>query len=152
MPHNTPIRLQVSTQKDFVLALRVLNLLVVLAALISPYPFLLTVFAIVFFAAGCAATILGFSKANSAELISIIFPDGRLRLESKRERIFEGFLNGQQWCSRRLAVLRVSNGETTRKVVIQFSLQPGTDDFRRLTVWLRQDLCSNTRAGQVLER
>lgn len=151
MIHKTPIRLKVSTRKDFVLPLRMLNGLVVIAALISPHPFLLAVFAIMLFAAGWAAPILGFPKTNSAELISIIFPDGRLRLESDRETIFEGFLNGQQWCSRRLAVLRITNGDKTRKLVIRTTQQQGPDDFRRLTVWLRQDLCSNTRVGQVLD-
>jgi len=151
MLHNTPIRLKVSTRQEFVLPLRMLNGLILIAALISPHPFLLAVFAILLFATGRAAVTLGFSKTISAELISIIFPDGRLRLESDREPIFEGFLNGQQWCSRRLAVLRITNGDETRKLVIRTTRQQGTDDFRRLTVWLRQGLCSNTRVGQVLD-
>lgn len=84
-------------------------------------------------------------------MTSVIFPDGRVRLESNLEEKVAGFLDGQQWCTRWFAVLRFSNGNTVRKMVIRPSQQQRADDFRRLNMWLRQDLFSSTRARQVLD-
>jgi len=135
---------------DFALPVRLLNSMVVIAALLSPHPLLLTVPVALVFGAGWIRHRTVFYKTKSGELISIIFPDGRVRLESKREVIFEGFLNGQQWCSRWLTVLRISNEDSTRKLIFQSAKQQVADDFRRLNMWLRQDLCNNTRGQQVL--
>ena len=151
MPHNRPIRLNVSTSRDLFLPVWLLNSLVVLAALLSPYPVLLTVSAIVIFGAVRLGRILELSKVNNIELISVIFPDGRVRLESDRKETIEGFLDGQQWCTRRFAVLRVACEDTTRHLVIRSTQQHGTDEFRRLHMWFRQDLCSSTSKKQVLD-
>jgi|GEM_PF-1411132 len=150
MLHNRPVKLKVSTGMDFALPVRLLNSMVVIAALLSPHPLLLTVPVALVLWAGWVRQRKGLFKTKSSELISIIFPDGHVRLESKREVIFEGFLNGQQWCSRRLTVLRICNEDSTRKLVIQSAKQQVADDFRRLNMWLRQDLCNNTRGKQVL--
>ena len=148
---NQPLKLKVSDSKDFILHYRLLNLLVIFAALLSPYPVLLTLVVSLFSGAGWLAHILKFSKPNKVELILVIFADGRVQLESNWEESFEGFLDGQQWCIHRLAVLQISNGETTRRLIIRSRQQKGADDFRRLNMWLRQGLCDNTRAKQVLE-
>lgn len=147
---NQPIQLKVSTRRDFLLPVCVLYGLVVLAALLSPQPVLLTVIVVLFFAAGWRANTLGISKTNNTELTSIIFPDGRLRLESGRKVIFEGLLNGQQWCTRHFAVLRVADGGISRVLVVRSAQQQAKDDFRRLNMWLRQDLCNN-RGKQVVD-
>jgi hypothetical protein len=84
-------------------------------------------------------------------LILVIFPDGRVRLESDQQGKVEGFLEGQQWCTRWFAVLRVAYDDTIRTLLIRSAQQPGVDDFRRLNMWLRQDLFSSTRAGKVLD-
>jgi hypothetical protein len=144
MLYNGPIRLTVSTRRDLFLPVWLLNALVVLAALLSPHPVLLTLAAVLVFAAVRAGHILKLSKTNNVELTSVIFPDGRVRLESDQEETIEGFMDGQQWCTRRLAVLRVANENTTRHLVIRPKQQQGTDEFRRLNVWLRQDLCNST--------
>ena len=49
----------------------------------------------------------------------------------------EGFLDGQQWCTRRIAVLKVATGSKTQNLVV-LSGQQATDEYRRLKVWLRQ--------------
>ena len=146
MPYNKPITLTASNRKDFDLAVFMLYLLVVLAALLSSYPVVLTIAASLLFGAERTVHTLIFSKTNNVELISVIFPGGRVRLESDREETIEGFLDGQQWFTRWLAVLRVTQGDTTRKLFIRSAQQQGTDDYRRLRMWLRNDLCSKTTA------
>lgn len=148
---NQPIKLRVSDNKDFVLFYATLNVLVVVAALLSPYPVLLALTVILLSAAGWLAYILQISKTNNVKLISVIFADGRVRLESNREETIEGFLDGQQWCIQGLAVLQIASGETTRRLIIRSRQQKGADDFRRLNMWLRQGLCDNARARQVLD-
>ena len=151
MLRNKPITLVVSNRKDFDLAVCMLYLLVILAALLSPFPVLLTVVASLLFGAERTVHSLIFAKTNNVKLISVIFPDGRVRLESDREETIEVFLDGQQWCTRWLAVLRVTNGDSNRKLVILAAQQQGTDDYRRLKMWLRNDLCINTVSRQVLD-
>ena len=148
MLHKTPIRLKVSNSDDWVLPV---YLLLFPAALLSPYPLLLTLGAILFAGAGWMTRTLKYAKSNSVELTSVIFPDGQVQLESFGEGQVAGFLDGQQWCTRWFAVLRFSNGSTIRKMIIRSSQQQGSGDFRRLNIWLRQDLFSNNRPKQVLD-
>ncbi|HEY5774848.1 MAG TPA: hypothetical protein VIS57_02080, partial [Xanthomonadales bacterium] len=69
---------------------------------------------------------------------------------SNWERISEGVLDGQQWCTRQFAVLRITTGGTTRKLIILSARQREAGDFRRLSMWLRQGLCDNTESKQLL--
>ena len=147
---NQPIKMKVSDKKDFIPVYLLLNCLLIGAALFSPYPVLLTWLVMISSGAGWLVYTLKFSKISNLELILVIFADGRVRLESNRGESFEGFLDGQQWCNHSLAVLRISNGETTRRLIICSRQQLGADSFRRLNMWLRQGLCDNTRARQVL--
>ena len=151
MLHNKPIRLKVSNRGDLALFVYSLNFLLVPAALLSPYPLVLTLGAILFIGAGWIARTLITSKTNHEELTSVIFPDGKVRLESNREEKFAGLIDGQQWCTRWFAILRFSDGRRSRNMIIRSSQQQGLGDFRRLNMWLRQDLFSNTRVEQVLD-
>jgi len=135
---------------DFFLPLCLLQLLVVFAALLSPYPVLLALLAIVSFGAGWAVHILDLAKINNVKLTSVIFADGRVQLESNGERISAGILDGQQWCTSRLAVLRITDGDMTRKLVILSARQREAGDFRRLNVWLRHGLYDKAGATQLL--
>lgn len=148
MLHKTPIRLKVSNRDNWVLPV---YLLLVPAAMLSPYPVSLTLCAILFAGAEWFIRTLKYSKTSNTELISVIFPDGQVQLESGGEGSVRGFLEPQQWCTRWFAVLRFSDGDTRSSLVIRSSQQQGADDFRRLSVWLRQDLFSSTRARQVLD-
>ncbi len=144
---NRPIRLQVLRRKDFFLPVCAIYLLVVIAALMSSQPVLITALAILTFALGWFAPILSFSKANNVELTLVIFADGRVQLESIQGRLNAGILDGQQWCTRHLAVLRISDGDTSRNLLVLSSQQQDTGDFRRLNMWLRQELCINASVG-----
>ena len=127
-----------------------LSLLIVIAALLSPYPILLTFGAILFAGTTWISHILNKSKSNTFKLTSVIFSDAKVRLEFNGKEKVAGSLVGQQWCTRWFAILRVSNGNTVRNMIILSSQQQEADDYRRLTVWLRQDLFNSTRAGRVL--
>ena len=150
MHHNGPVRLRVAGIRILFLPVFLTSLLLVVAALFSPYPMSLTPWAILFSGAMCISYILKTSKANNFKLTLVIFTDGKVRLESNGKEIVAGSLVGQQWCTRWFAILRVSTGNTVRNMIILSSQQQEADDFRRLTVWLRQDLFNSTRAGRVL--
>jgi len=137
----------VSQRGDFLLPVGVLYLLALVAALESPHPFLLAAAAASLFCARWLKVILDFSKSNNhVELTSVIFPDGKVQLESGQERVFVGVLDGRQWCTRHLAVLKIGAGDKRRSLLILPGRQHA-DEFRRLGVWLRQDQCNNVSAG-----
>jgi hypothetical protein len=146
MSYNNPIRLTVASRRDFVIPVGLLMLLAVLAALLSSQPALLTVLV---FATGWSIFTLGFSKVNESKLILIIFADGRVGLESSDKDTIEGFLDGQQWCTHQVAVLRVADGDSLRRLVIRSARQQNADDFRRLNMWLRQDFFNLKSEGRV---
>ena len=148
---NRPVKLRVSNKNDFVLPGALLNVLLVIAALISPYPVVLTLGVIVFAAIGWRASILEFSKSGNVKLNLVIFPDGEVRLESDQADTIEGFLDAQQWSTSWFAVLRIVDGDRVRKRLIRSDGQQSKDDFRRLNMWLRQDLYTSTWAKRVLD-
>lgn len=121
-----------------------LSVLLVIAALISPYPVVLSLVVIASVGVGWTATILKFSKSTKVKLTLVIFPDGRVRLESDQSDTIEGFLDGQQWSTSWISVLRVVDGGRVRKLLIRSSCQRPKDNFRRLNMWLRQGLNSST--------
>jgi len=151
MLHKTPIRLKVSNSQDWGFPVCWVYLLLIPAALLSPHPVVLTLVATLLAGVVWTTFTLKFTKTNNIELTSIIFPDGQVRLESNAEGKVAGIIDGQQWCTRWFAVLRFSNGNKTRRIIIRSSQQQGMDDFRRLNIWLRQDLFSGARAKQVLD-
>lgn len=140
MPLNKPLKLKVSGKRDFVFPVSALYFLVVVAALLSPYPVILTFLAIVLFGVGWVPVISALSESNKVELTSVIFADGRVQLESDGKAIIEGFLTGQHWCTRWLAVLQFADSGTTRSLVISAAHQHDAADFRRLHMWIRQGL------------
>lgn len=144
MRNDAPIRLKVSGRADFILPVSVLYLLVFIAALISSRPVLLGCLAVLSFMAVWLFHILDFSKAdNNVNLTSVIFPDGRVKLESGRERSNAGFLSARQWCTSQFAVLRINDGESVSRLLILSAQQREKFEFRRLNMWLRQGLCDN---------
>ena len=151
MLRNRPVILRVSNTNDFVLPVGLLHLLLVIAALISPYPVVLTLAVFVFASIGWRASKLEFSKSNNVKLTLVIFPDGRVRLESDQLNTIEGFLGSGQWSTNWFAVLRVVDGDRVRKLLIRSSHQQSNGDFRRLNMWLRQDSFTSTWTKQVLD-
>ena len=149
MTYNRPIELTVADRRNFAVPVGFLLLLAVLAALLSPQPVLLTALMALILLAGWRRLTLEFSKVNEVKLILVIFADGRVRLESGHKAIIEGVLDGQQWCTHQLAVLRITDRDSTRRLAILSSTQKGSDDFRRLNMWLRQDFCSGAQPDKA---
>ena len=148
MPHNRPLTLKVASRKGFIVPIGILFVLTVISALLSPQPFLLTILVLLLFGVGWFIYILDFHKVNDVKLILVIFPDGRVRLESDQEPEIVGFLSGQQWYTHGIAILRVTiRGKQQYLAVL--SAHQKADEFRRLKVWLRQDFCSGTGDKQV---
>jgi hypothetical protein len=148
MPDSRPLTLRVANQGDFAIAFCVLGLLALFAALLSPWPVLMSIVMILLFGAGWGAYILGIFKINRKKWTLLVFPDGQLRLESNGKDSVGGVFEGQQWCTHSFAILRIRVGGTTRKLLI-LSTQQSDDDFRRLNMWLRQDFCSGNRGNRV---
>jgi len=148
MPHNKPLTLKAANRKDFIPLVSILFVLVLVSAILSPQPLLLVLLALSVFGAGWFASTLWVSNINDVELISVIFPDGQIRLKSDFEPDCEGFLSGQQWCTQHVAVLRYITGDK-RQYLVLLSAQQNADDYRRLIVWLRQDFCNDTGKKQV---
>lgn len=148
MPAKAPIRLNIASRLDFVPPVCAIYLLAFIAAIFNPLPAWSVALAIAAFAAACFVHILDFSKSNNnVELTSVIFPDGKIQLESGKGRIFVGVLNGQQWCTRHVAVLRVMDRDRPRNLVILPGQRQDANEFRRLRVWLRQGLCNDAGAA-----
>ena len=113
--------------------------LAVLSALLSPHPVLMTALTVLILCAGWDIFTLCFPNIHKTRLILIVFTDGRVELKSAHEDTIEGFLDGQQWCTHRVAVLRIADGDSLRRLVILSAQQQNSDNFRRLNMWLRQD-------------
>jgi hypothetical protein len=142
MPYNRPITLKVAHRKDFIIPIGFLFVLTVVSAVLSPQPVLLTMSVFILFGAGWLLYILDFIKLNDVKLISVMLPDGKVRLESYHDTEILGFLSGQQWCTQHVAVLRFT-ARGKRNYLLVLSAQQKTDEFRRLKVWLRQGFCSD---------
>lgn len=151
MPHNGSLTFKVAGKYDFAIPIRVLLGLALLAAVLSPRPVLTLCIMILVCAAGRGVYILRFSKVNAGNLTLVVFPDGQIRLESSNNEVTGGILEGQQWSTRYVAILRVKLAEGTRYLPI-LSGQQHADDYRRLLMWLRQEFCrgaSDTRVSGV---
>jgi hypothetical protein len=142
MLHNRPLNLTVATTGSFVGPLAMISLLALLAAALSPRPILLILLTSLLLVAAWGILILKICKVQAGKLTSVIFPDGKVRLQSNRRDTIGGFLVGQQWSTHRLAVLRISTDGVSRNLLILAAQQKGAGDFRRLNMWLRQDLFS----------
>ena len=141
MPHNGPLKLSVATAGDLLRPAAVLLLMVFLSALFSPQPVAVLIGLAALLLAGWGAFILEIFKVNTLKLISIIFTDGQVRLESADEDTIGGYLDGQQWCTGWFAILQVNTHGMTRTLLI-LSAQQSEDDYRRLVTWLRYDRCN----------
>jgi hypothetical protein len=139
MPHNRAITFRVAGRNECVLPALLVSLLILSAAISSSQP--MTVIAAIVLLLGAAWVLFTqkTSKASYVNLTSVIFPDGSVKIKSDADTKFEGVLRGQQWCNSQFAVLKfVTAGKNHRFVLL--SAQQNAADYRRLLVWLRQDL------------
>ena len=145
----SPLVLSVARVRDFAAVVVLFFMLAGVSAALSPQPVLAILSVILFFGALWLATTLGFYKINSTRLTLVVFQNGRVKLGFDDKGTVEGFLDGQQWCTHRVAVLRVSTGDTTHKLVVLSAQQSLADEFRCLNMWLRQSDYSDTGDRQV---
>ena len=119
-----------------------------ISAVLSPYPVLLVILMTFIFGAEQLLFILGFCKVSEPKLISVIFPEGKIKIKLHDEPKIEGFLIGQQWCTHHAAVLRYrAEGGVERAVLL--SRKQNADDYRRLSVCLQQDFCNDANKYNV---
>ena len=142
MPYNRPLKFTVANRRDFSAFVYGLFVIAIISAVLSPHPLPLVFLTTLLFGVGWFRVTLGFSELGEVKLISVIFPTGRLTIESNAEHIIEGFLCGQQWCTHHAAVLRYKTEEGIKRVVI-LSRQQSVDDYRRLKVCLQQNFCND---------
>ena len=141
MQDNRPLSLRIARKEDFAILSRALFSLVLLSAVLSPQPVALTLIALFLIGARWASHILCFSNVNNIELTLNICADGRVSLNTACENTVEGCLDGQQWYTQRLAVLKIATGGEAQNLLV-LSGQQATDEYRRLIVWLRQGVFS----------
>jgi hypothetical protein len=150
--HERPLRLIVADRSKFDLPIRCLLLLALLAAVLSPQPLLLTGSVILFFGAGWLFGILEFYKVNDPVLNTVIHADGNLQLQGVGMESQPARLEGRQWCTRWMTVLRVYEaGKIRRLVVLSSQNQKTSKDYQTLALWLRQGICDDNHVRQVLE-
>ena len=139
MPHNRSLRLKVAGGKDILLPALLVSVLILISAIISPQPLLMSLFVTLLLAVWWYLFNLNFSEITGQQLTTVIFPDGSVKLESDGDIKIEGVLSGQQWCISQFAVLNIiTTGKHQRLVIL--ARQQNAGDYRRLMVWLRQDL------------
>ena len=146
---DSPLSLSVARVRDFAAVVGLFFMLAGVSAALSPQPGLAILPVLLLLGSLWLATILGFYKIDKSKLTLVIFQDGRVKLKSDVKESIEGFLDGQQWCTHRVAVLRVSTGDTTHKLVVLFAQQSLADEFRCLNMWLRQNDYSDSEDRQV---
>jgi len=148
MPHNRSLTLAVASKQNTAMPVRMLFLLALLSALLGPQPVISTAVVIVVAGVGWIIRILCISNVTEVELYLVLFADGRVSLGSNGEDAVEGFLAGQQWCTQRVAVLRVAIAGKVQNLLV-LSRQQGAEEYRRLNVWLRQGVLQLNSEGRV---
>ncbi len=139
MAHNRPLTLKVANRNDFLVPGLILSFLVLISALLSPLPLPMTIFAVALIGVAWFLYEFHHSRVTPVKPTLIFFPDGTLKLESNHQNMIEGVFCGQQWCNRQLAILQYISAGKRRSLVLLAARQ-NADDYRRLLVWLRQDL------------
>jgi hypothetical protein len=138
MSFSKPLKFKVAGRKDFRVLFAVFFLLILLTMAAEPRPLMLTLLMAILSGAGFLVYILGIYKVDDVNLITIIFPGGRVQLESAGKTKIEGFLSGGQWNTSHVTVLRYQTGGKHQQIVL-LSAHQHADDYRRLQVWFRQE-------------
>lgn len=146
MFHDTELTLKSASKSDYLIAMMIAYLLVVIAALLSSNAVLLI--SVNSFCFICSYHY--YQRLNNrAEATSRVFRmniDGNMLLEQRPvgvsadvpADIIAGSLSGSQWCSRYMAILRYKTAGRIGHLVILKSWQR-PEQFRQLSVWLRQN-------------
>lgn len=137
MPFNKPLKFKVASRRDFHALFVILFLLILMSMAAEPWPLILILAIVLLSGAGVLINTLRIHKTDDVDLISVIFPDGRVTLESATNTRIEGLLSGDQWSTRHITVLRYQAGGKRQQIVL-LSAHQHSDDYRRLKIWLRQ--------------
>jgi len=138
MPHNRPLRLKVAGRKEILLPALLVSFLILIAAVLSPQPIAMIPVVTVLLGAGWVLFNFRISR-TPAHLISVIYPDGSVKIEFAGNVEVAGVLSGQQWCNSQFAVLSFETDGKRHNLVL-LSAQQEADEYRRLLVWLRHGL------------
>lgn len=139
MAHKSPIVLTVFNDRNFKVVAWLFAIMSLIFVTLGDKPGLLFTALTLLLFAGWRSGLLRLSKVSGGELIFVIFPDGRVRLESNRGDSVEGRLDGTQWSTQSLAILRIVIGGRARSLVFLSTQQGIAGQFRRLNRMLRQD-------------
>lgn len=139
MPHNRAMTLRVAGRNECVLPALMVSFLILGSVISSSQPMIMTAAIVLLLGAAWVLFIQINSKATYVNLTSVIFPDGSVKIKSDAYIKFEGVLRGQQWCNSQFAVLKFAAAGKNYCFVL-LAAQQSTADYRRLLVWLRQDL------------
>lgn len=139
MQADRPLKLKIASRKDFMLPAIVVTAVVSMISLLSSQPLPMIMLTGVLLGPCWYHLVLSYSGNSALKLTSVIFRDGTLKLESDGQSVIKGVISGQQWISRWVSVLRYSTSGKHQSLFV-FSAQQNADDYRRLMVWLRQDL------------
>jgi hypothetical protein len=139
MPHNRAMTLRVAGRNECVLPALFVSVLILSSAIFSSQPMTMTIVMVLLLGAAWWLFTQKLSQTTYVDLTSIISPNGFVKIESDGYTKFEGVLRGQQWCNSQFAVLKFVAAGTNHRFVL-LSAQQNAADYRRLLVWLRQDL------------
>jgi hypothetical protein len=145
MALNTALKFKVANHRDFVPLGWLLLLLVLIASALSPQPLILVSLLLVLFGLACLRYKPALSKVTEEQLTLIIYPEGDVRLEFEQGSgsSTEGFLEGQQWRTRHITILRCVMAGKLKHHILR-SAHQHADDYRRLGVWIKYRFCSDT--------
>ena len=150
MPNEQALTLKVANGRDVILPLTILALLALVSALLSPQPVVLLITVLLVLVSGWVLRILYLYNVSDVILTSVIFPGGQVKIKFDDKNMIAGSLDGQQWCTRHVAVLRIIDKQGgVQKLLILSMQQQSADVFRRLNMWLRQDFCKDTQDSKV---
>ena len=122
MSFSKPLKFKVANWRAPKALLAVLFLLILLSMAAEPWPLMYILPIVLLGGAGFLFYILGIHKVDNIKLISVIFPDGRVKLESAGKIRIEGILSGGQWNTSHLTVLRYKTGGKRQQIVLLLSL------------------------------
>lgn len=148
MSFSKPLKFKVANRRDPKALSVVLFLLILLTMAAEPWPLMFILAIVLLGGAGFLFYILGIHKVDNIKLISVIFPDGTVKLESAGKTRIEGILSGGQWSTSHLTLLHYKTGGKPQQIVL-LSAHQHADDYRRLQVWLRKNVFRDTGAAAV---
>lgn len=136
MPHEDALNLTLANRRDFYPLMWLVSGFLLLAALISPTPFLLLLITSVLLAGSMRFPVIIFVSMPSESCSINLARGGELSIAPDHGEHAEGVLSGTQWCTRYLAVLRYRSDNVVHHGVL-IAARQSPDSFRQLCVWLR---------------